>query len=213
MMEFNPNCQDCPRLSSNLASLRDSYKGYWNRPVPSLGNEDSQLYIVGLAPGLHGANASGRPFTGDHAGIILYETLYKYGFSNHPSSISGLDNFKLINTYITNAVKCFPPQNKPTTGEINLCNKYLKYELKVRIHHKIIISLGTISHRAVLSALELRPKDFMFAHGATHKIESNITMIDSYHCSRYNTQTKRLTQKMFEDIFKQARMLINNIKK
>ena len=181
MMEFNPNCQDCPRLSSSLEILRDSHKDYWNRPVPSFGNTNSQLYIIGLAPGLHGANATGRPFTGDHAGIILYETLYKYGFSNSSISISSSDKLKLVNAYITNAVKCFPPQNQPTTSEIKICNKYLKHELNIKVRRKIIISLGTISHRAVLAALDLRPKDYAFSHGAIHDLGSNMIMLNSYH--------------------------------
>ncbi len=170
-------------------------------PVPAFGDADAKLLIVGLAPGMHGANRTGRPFTGDNAGILLYQTLYRFGFANRPRPTSSNDGLQLTGCRITNAVKCLPPQNKPYHIEISLCNKYLSSEIKVMNKGSVILALGTIAHRAVLMALGLKMKDFLFAHGTAHAVPNGLTLYDSYHCSRYNTQTRRLTQQMFEAVF------------
>ena len=156
---------------------------------------------------MHGANATGRPFTGDHAGILLYETLHKYGFASKPESVSVKDGLKLINCRITNAVKCLPPQNKPVGSEINTCNQWLAAELKALPKNNIVIALGGIAHKSVVRAFGLRQSDYGFGHGNEHAINNGV-LIDSYHCSRYNTQTRRLTTPMFESIFERARDLL-----
>ena len=202
---FNLDCKDCPRLYKNLANLSKKYSEYWNKPVPSFGDEHPDILIVGLAPGLHGANATGRPFTGDFAGILLYETLYKFGLANKPTSKQNSDGLTLTGCRITNAVKCLPPQNKPNTDEIKNCNKYLYQEINQLKKKKIvIIALGKIAHDAVLRTNEIKLSEYKFAHLAMHQITSKITLIDSYHCSRYNTQTRRLTATMFESVFELA---------
>lgn len=198
---FKPDCEDCPRLSGFLRNIRQEYPEYHARPVPAFGVKKPGLLIVGLAPGMHGANASGRPFTGDHAGILLYEMLYRHGFSNQAISTHRDDKLKLINCRITNAVKCLPPQNKPNADEINTCNHYLAAELGQLATNAIILCLGQISHKAVVRALGLRQRDYVFKHGALHQLANGKTIMDSYHCSRYNTQTKRLTESMFDAIF------------
>jgi uracil-DNA glycosylase family 4 len=207
MVSFSTNCKRCPRLVQFLQQVRQTYPYYFARPVPAFGAGNAQLCIVGLAPGMHGANASGRPFTGDQAGILLYKTLYKYGFASNKQSSPG-DDLKLINCRITNAVKCLPPQNKPLASEINTCNQWLKQEFALLPENFVIIALGVIAHKAVIKALGLKQKDSMFAHGAEHRL-SNGMLIDSYHCSRYNTQTGRLTADMFEAIFERAQELIS----
>jgi len=159
------------------------------------------LLIVGLAPGMNGANRTGRPFTGDYAGILLFQTLHRFGFANKPTATDAKDGLRLIGCRITNAVKCLPPKNEPNTKEIRSCNKYLAYELKAMNKGSVILALGTIAHRAVLMALDLKAKEFAFAHGATHTLPNGMTLYDSYHCSRYNVQTKRLNSRMFETVF------------
>ncbi len=195
------SCDKCPRLSSGLSQLKELYPSYYCAPVPSFGPIKSQLLIVGLAPGLHGANASGRPFTGDYAGMLLFETLYKYGFSDRKSSLAKTDNLKLKNCRIVNAVKCWPPKNKPSLQEIKNCNHFLKSEI-IACKPKVILSLGKIAHDAVVRSFSFRLSDFKFQHLKVHKLGSNrINLINSYHCSRYNTQTRRLTDVMFESVF------------
>ena len=157
--------------------------------------------IVGLAPGMHGANATGRPFTGDHAGIILYATMHKFGFSSRATSSAIDDGLRLVDARITNAVKCLPPGNKPRPAEIRECNVYLAAELATLAPGSAILALGRIAHAATLSALRLRPRDRPFAHGAEHEIDNDMRLFDSYHCSRYNTNTRRLTVAMFEQVF------------
>lgn len=206
---FDLNCARCPRLSSFLAEVREEYPDYHARPVEPFGAAKPDLLIVGLAPGMHGANATGRPFTGDFAGILLYETLYKFGFSNQPGSVSRDDGLKLKNCRITNAVKCLPPQNKPTTDEINTCNTLLKGELDALSKTKVILVLGLIAHKAVLRASGLKIKDFPFAHNACAQLPDGRWLLSSYHCSKYNTSTRRLTEKMFHDVFKTARKHID----
>ncbi len=210
--QFNVNCTLCPRLSRFLTDVRKEYPDYHARPVAPfgarLGAKKPGLLIVGLAPGMHGANATGRPFTGDHAGILLYQTLHKFGFSNQANATSIDDGLKLINCRITNAVKCLPPQNKPEGKEIATCNQYLKNELDSLPPGTVVIALGTIAHNAVLKALNLKLKEYKFVHNYKHTLPDNKCLVDSYHCSRYNTQTKRLTTAMFEEVFKQAKRLL-----
>ncbi len=197
---FDPDCRRCPRLADFLDQVRRQHPDYHARPVAPFGDPRARLLIVGLAPGMHGANATGRPFTGDFAGILLYETLHKFGFSNRPASMRRGDGLKLRDCRITNAVKCLPPQNKPATGEIRACNGFLGAELDTLPAGAVILALGRIAHDAVLRARGLRLSAHPFAHGAEHRLE-NALLLDSYHCSRYNTQTRRLTVDMFEALF------------
>jgi len=206
---FNLRCEQCPRLSKFLKQIRQEYPAYHARPVPPFGVENPKLLIVGLAPGMHGANASGRPFTGDYAGILLYETLYKFGFSNRPESVALDDGLKLRQCRITNAVKCLPPENKPTTAEINTCNQYLVQELRQLRAGSSILVLGNIAHQAVLKALDLKRKDYPFGHGAHFELPDQRHLFTSYHCSRYNTQTRRLTSSMFHEVFRRIRKQID----
>src|SRR5688500_4829785 len=198
---YDPNCARCPRLASYLASSRTRYPDYWSRPVAAFGDSDPRILIVGLAPGMHGANRSGRPFTGDYAGVLLYETLHRYGYANRAQAVSSDDGLKLRRCRITNAVKCLPPQNKPQPDEVRRCNAYLERELAELRPRAAILALGAIAHQAVLMAMGLRRGDYAFAHGAQHTLPSGRVLFDSYHCSRYNTQTKRLTAAMFRDVF------------
>ena len=198
---FSTGCIRCTRLAAHLAEVRAEYPDYHARPVPPFGDGQPQLLIVGLAPGLHGANRSGRPFTGDFAGILLYQTLYRFGYASHPESNSSGDGLRLTGCRITNAVKCLPPQNKPLPTEVRECNVYLRVELAALTPGAAILALGTVAHRAVMLALGLRPSDYVFAHGAQHELGGRGRLFDSYHCSRYNTNTRRLTTAMFEQVF------------
>ena len=202
------DCRQCERLAVFLDAVKEKSPDYHARPVNAFGDAHAQFLIVGLAPGMHGANRTGRPFTGDYAGILLYQTLYKYGFASHSESISQQDDLRLFNCRITNAVKCLPPQNKPSPEEIRQCNHYLKMEVNTFKDQggQVLLALGAIAHRAVLQSLDLRLKDYPFAHGAEHLLPNHsnsgsVKLYDSYHCSRYNTQTKRLTAEMFEQVF------------
>lgn len=205
---FNINCRACPRLATFLDDVNERYPDYYCKPVPPFGDSKARLLIVGLAPGMHGANRTGRPFTGDHAGILLYEMLHKFGFSTHEESVSADDDLELRDCRITNAVKCLPPDNKPIGAEINTCNMFLANELGTLSADSLILALGGIAHRAVIKALALRQADYKFAHAAVHDLGS-LRMLDSYHCSRYNTNTRRLTNEMFESVFAQARDLLD----
>lgn len=198
---FRPNCRICPRLARFLDAVRATHPDYYAKPVAAFGDPMPKLLIVGLAPGMHGANRTGRPFTGDYAGVLLYQTLHRFGFSSAPQSRHGRDGLTLIGCRITNAVKCLPPQNKPQTDEVRACNRYLSAELQELATGTAILALGTVAHRAVLAALGLRPSAFPFAHGASHELDERRALFDSYHCSRYNTQTKRLTDAMFASVF------------
>lgn len=204
-MNHAEDCRDCPRLAGFLDDVRTRYPTYFAKPVPAFGAEDIKLLIVGLAPGLHGANRSGRPFTGDHAGILLYETLHRFGFATAPTSTHADDGLQLVQCRITNSVKCVPPQNKPEPEEIRRCNKYLKTELDQLDSSLTLLALGAIAHRSVLMALGLKPVNFPFAHGAVHRLPNGMTLFDSYHCSRYNTQTRRLTAEAFAAVFASIR--------
>ena len=200
-MNYDPNCIKCDRLSDYLSLSKKKYPDYFCKPVPAFGDKNIKLLIVGLAPGLHGANKTGRPFTGDHAGIILYETLFKHGLSNKPYSKENGDDLELHNCRITNAVKCLPPLNKPTPLEIKNCNQFLKCEIELLKPKTILLALGRIAHNAILSALTLTRKNFSFSHAARYELPNDLILYDSYHCSRYNTQTKRLTTEMFNHVF------------
>jgi len=198
---FDPQCRTCTRLAGFLAVVRADRPDYHAAPVPAFGDPRPKLLIVGLAPGMHGANRTGRPFTGDHAGILLYRTLHRFGFASAPESVNQDDGLRLVGCRVTNAVKCLPPQNKPETDEIRACNRYLEAELREIKPRGAVLALGTIAHRAVLFALGVKPAACAFAHGAQHVIPGGRALFDSYHCSRYNTQTKRLTDEMFESVF------------
>lgn len=205
---FERTCTLCPRLAIFLADGRKEYPDYYCAPVAPFGDPRARLIIVGLAPGFHGANATGRPFTGDHAGILLYRTLHRTGFASRAESLSRNDGLELIDCRISNSVKCVPPENKPTPEEIRTCNRYLAAELKQARAGTLLLALGSIAHGAVLRALSLKPALYPFAHGAEHALPSGHALIDSYHCSRYNTQTRRLTEDMFVKIFERARQLL-----
>ena len=202
---FDIDCRRCERLADFLDEVRSQYPDYHARPVAPFGDPRARLLIVGLAPGMHGANASGRPFTGDYAGILLYRTLHEFGFASAPESVSADDGLELRDCRITNAVKCLPPQNKPTTGEVRTCNAFLQQELAGLPAGALVLALGKIAHDAVLRARGLRLSAHGFAHGAEHLLPGGLRLIDSYHCSRYNTQTRRLTEDMFRDVFRRIR--------
>jgi uracil-DNA glycosylase len=205
---FDVNCRRCTRLSRFLDQIKSEHPEYYCRPVPPFGDPRASLVIVGLAPGMHGANRTGRPFTGDHAGILLYRTLFKYGFANRDHSSSADDALRLHDARITNSVKCLPPENKPTPLEITTCNDYLHRELAELAGARVLIALGAVAHLAIMKARQLRAAQFKFAHAAEHSLPGGLKLIDSYHCSRYNTQTRRLTTPMFESIFARARSLL-----
>jgi len=202
---FDPDCRHCKRLSRFLDEVKRDHPDYFCRPVPPFGVKQPKLLIVGLAPGMHGANRTGRPFTGDHAGILLYETLHKFGFSNRPESVAADDGLKLKQCRISNAVKCLPPANKPTGAEITTCNAYLAQELAGLRQGTVVLALGGIAHKAVLKALGLKLKDYPFGHDKFYPLPMGLVLATSYHCSRYNTQTRRLTEAMFHAVFRRIR--------
>ncbi len=198
---YDPNCRRCPRLALFLDDVRVLHPRYFCRPVPPFGVARAALIVVGLAPGMHGANASGRPFTGDHAGLLLYATLFKFGFATGPTSTGVDDGLRLVGARITNAVKCLPPANKPLPMEIRNCNTFLMADLADLRAGSAILALGTVAHDASLRALNLARREYPFAHGAEHDLQNGARLFDSYHCSRYNTNTRRLTTAMFEAVF------------
>jgi uracil-DNA glycosylase family 4 len=205
---FDESCRACPRLAKFLDSVGERFPEYHCKPVPPFGDAAARFLIIGLAPGMHGANRTGRPFTGDHAGILLYQTLHKFGFASRDESLAADDGLRLINCRITNAVKCLPPDNKPVGAEINTCNAFLENELRQLPESSLLLALGGIAHRAVIKALALRQADHKFAHAVVHDL-GGVLLLDSYHCSRYNTNTRRLTTEMFEGVFAQARKLLD----
>jgi uracil-DNA glycosylase family 4 len=208
MPAFSKDCVECPRLASHLAHVRERYASYYGRPVAPFGDPDARLLIVGLAPGMHGANRTGRPFTGDYAGILLYQTLHELGFASQPEAVSRNDGLVLTNCRITNAVKCLPPENKPTPEEVKICNRYLATELGKLPEGAIVLALGQIAHRAVLQALGLKQSQYPFGHGEEHELPGGQHLLSSYHCSRYNTQTRRLTPAMFRKVVARAKTLL-----
>jgi uracil-DNA glycosylase len=204
---FDPACRRCPRLGAFLDAVRLKEPSYFCAPVPPFGDPQARLLIVGLAPGMHGANRTGRPFTGDHAGILLYATLHKFGFASGPISTAADDGLELLDARITNAVKCLPPANKPLPIEIKACNAFLRAELSQSRTARVILALGAVAHAAVLRAYDLPAGAHRFAHAAEHPLSGERVLLDSYHCSRYNTQTRRLTAAMFEGVIGRARDL------
>ena len=200
---FDVHCTDCPRLAHFLSEVKCQYPNYYAKPVPPFGDKAARLLIVGLAPGMHGANATGRPFTGDYAGLLLYRALYDFGYSNKPTSAALNDGLVLRNCRITNAVKCLPPQNKPSSTEISQCNAFLHAELQTLPAQAVILTLGSIAHYAVLKAYQLKSSYAKFAHNAAHELPDGNILINSYHTSRYNVQTKRLNTEQFNAVFQQ----------
>ena len=200
---FSADCRHCQRLAGFLDEVKARHPDYYARPVPAFGDATPKLLIIGLAPGMHGANRTGRPFTGDYAGILLYRMLHKFGFASHEESTSVDDGLQLPGCRITNAVKCLPPENKAEPAEIRQCNGYLAAEITdfAAGGGAALLALGTVAHQAGLMALGFKPKTYPFAHGAVHALPDGLTLYDSYHCSRYNTQTKRLTTETFEMVF------------
>ncbi len=211
-MKFSLDCRACPRLSRFLDHVRKAHPGYHALPVAPFGDtQKTGLLIVGLAPGMHGANRTGRPFTGDYAGLLLYQTLHRFGFATAAASVAADDALQLIGCRITNAVKCLPPQNKPELREIKQCNRYLRSELETLSAGAAVLALGTVAHRAVLLAQGVKQAQLPFGHGARHRLPRGLMLFDSYHCSRYNTQTKRLTESMFDQVFSEITQYFSEI--
>ena len=198
------DCPRCPRLVSFRKANRKAEPGWFNAPVPSFGPRDARLLIVGLAPGLRGANRTGRPFTGDYAGDLLYQTLLDFGFARGVYAARADDGLELVDARIVNSVRCVPPENKPTPEEIRICREFLAAEIAAMPGVKTIVALGKIAHDSALAVFGERPSRCKFAHAAEHRL-GNFTLFDSYHCSRYNTNTGVLTPKMFRSVFAKAR--------
>jgi uracil-DNA glycosylase family 4 len=200
------DCPDCPRLAAFRAANRAAYPDWWNAPVPTFGEAGARVAIVGLAPGLRGANRTGRPFTGDYAGELLYSTLLEFGFASGVYDRRRDDGLILVDCAIVNAVRCVPPQNKPTPEEIATCRRYLTPAIAAMPRLKVMVALGRIAHESVLRALKLKLAMFPFAHGARHPVApAGLSLFDSYHCSRYNTNTGVLTEAMFREVFASVR--------
>ena len=196
------DCAVCARLVAFRTDNRAAFPDWWNGPVPSFGNADARLLIVGLAPGLKGANRTGRPFTGDYAGDLLYDTLVRFGFASGAYDRRPDDGLKLIDCAIVNAVRCVPPQNKPTPAEISACRTYLTRSIGALGRLEAVLALGRVAHETVLRALGKRLAEHPFAHAARHRLSAGgLLLFDSYHCSRYNTNTGALTEAMFRDVF------------
>ncbi|MGN6375847.1 MAG: uracil-DNA glycosylase [Sphingomonas sp.] len=199
------DCPRCPRLVAFREALRVEHPDWWNAPVPAFGDPDAWLAIVGLAPGKHGANRTGRPFTGDYAGDLLFATLAKFGFTRGRYDARADDGMTLDGAIILNAVKCLPPQNKPTTGEIHSCRPFLEAQSAALPRARVFIALGQIAHQSIVKALGGKLPKARFGHLAEHRMPDGRVVLDSYHCSRYNTNTGRLTPEMFEAVFERAR--------
>ncbi|MCH9020289.1 MAG: uracil-DNA glycosylase [Proteobacteria bacterium] len=199
------DCPSCPRLVRFRAAARAAHPGWHNAPVDSFGPAGARLLVVGLAPGLKGANRTGRPFTGDVAGDLLYVVLADFGFARGDYAARADDRLRLLDCRITNAVRCVPPENKPVAAEVNACRRFLRAEIDGMPNLRVILALGTLAHSAVLRTLGLRVASARFRHGALHALAGGLTLADSYHCSRYNTNTGRLTETMFRDVFANVR--------
>ena len=208
--EPDRNCPLCPRLAAFRDAQRAREPLWHNAPVPSFGGNTARLLIVGLAPGLKGANRTGRPFTGDYAGDLLYATLLKFGFARGAYEVRADDGLTLVDCRITNAVRCVPPENKPEPAEIAHCRTFLAAEIAALAPLRIVVALGAIAHHATLGAVGERRAPFPFAHGARHRLASGLVLADSYHCSRYNTNTGRLTAAMFESVFAAVRATLDD---
>jgi uracil-DNA glycosylase family 4 len=203
--EPDRDCRLCPRLAAFRDENRKANPEWFNGPVPAFGSRDAELLIVGLAPGLKGANLTGRPFTGDYAGDLLYATLLEFGFAKGIYKKQPDDGLRLIDCRITNGVRCVPPQNKPIGPEINSCRPFLTTEIASMPNLRAVLSLGLVSHNTVLAALGEKRSAWKFSHGALHNLPGTLSLADSYHCSRYNTNTGRLTVPMFQDVFRALR--------
>ena len=203
--EPNHDCPLCPRLAEFRRANRRGYPDYFNDPVPTFGNREARLLILGLAPGLHGANATGRPFTGDYAGDLLYATLLKHGLAKGHYGERPDDGLELIDCAISNAVRCVPPENKPLPKEINTCRPFLKALMAEMPHLHGILALGKIAHDSACDTLGLKKSAHPFKHGSAYAA-GRIMLVSSYHCSRYNTSTKRLTTDMFDSVVRQAKI-------
>ncbi len=208
-MNPNKDCPYCPRLAQFRHDNVMQYKNFYNGAVPAFGEMSARLLVVGLAPGLKGANATGRPFTGDYAGEVLYPALLKYGLAAGVYGASPQDGVQLVDSRITNAVRCVPPENKPDSTEIKTCNRFLQQELASLQNLQVILVLGNIAHRAVLMAYGLKQSHCRFAHGAVETLPSGVALLSSYHCSRYNINTGRLTVEMFDTVMQRARQLVD----
>jgi len=205
ILKPSPDCRLCPRLGEFRDANRTQYPDFHNAPVPSFGGPDARLLIVGLAPGLKGANQTGRPFTGDYAGDLLYTTLSKFGFAEGSYQRRHDDGLGLVDCRVTNAVRCVPPENKPTGVEVKTCRRFLESEMAAMPRLEAVLALGVLAHGAVLATLGLVRNRYPFAHGALHELPSGRLLADSYHCSRYNTNTGRLTEAMFRQVFETLR--------
>jgi len=201
------DCALCPRLVAFRSENQCAEPGWFNGAVPSFGDPQARLVIIGLAPGRNGANRTGRPFTGDFAGDLLYATLLKHGLARGAYDRRADDGLELIGTVITNAVRCVPPANKPTTDEIKRCNDFLVATLGGLGNARVLLALGRIAHDGILRALALKSAPFPFGHGNEHRLNERLRLIDCYHCSRYNTNTGRLTTEMFENVVARGKAL------
>jgi len=195
------DCRLCPRLVAYRKEQQARHPGYHNRPVRSFGSDRARLLIVGLAPGLHGANATGRPFTGDSSGSLLFEVLHRFGIASLDRSIGSGDGLRLQACRITNAVKCLPPGNRPLADEVNTCNRYLRDEISALPDRAVLLALGTVAHRAILRAMNLKQSNYCFRHAAEFVLPDGFRLFDSYHPSRYNQNTGRLTAAMLAGVF------------
>jgi len=202
------DCARCPRLRAFLDAAQADHPDWHNAPVPAFGGLDAALLVVGLAPGLRGANRTGRPFTGDYAGDLLYPTLVAFGLAEGIYDQRPDDGLRLTGARITNAVRCVPPENKPTPLEQKTCRPFLVDEMAAMPNLRVVLALGRIAHDAVLSTLGERKAAFPFAHAALHRLGNGLVLADSYHCSRYNVNTGRLTEAMFHDVFRGMRPLL-----
>ena len=204
------DCALCPRLAEFRYEQQGKYPDWFNAPVPPFGDRNAQVLIAGLAPGLRGANRTGRPFTGDYAGDLLYSTLADFGYSSGTYKADPDDGLELQNCIVINAVRCLPPENKPTPAEIRQCNSFLANEINALPRLRAILALGRIAHDAVLMSAGLVRSRYPFGHNASHDISDGVRLFDSYHCSRYNTNTRRLTPEMFADVFENIANYLEN---
>jgi uracil-DNA glycosylase len=195
-----PDCPLCPRLVAYRVANQAEHPDWFNGPVPSFGRLDSRLLIVGMAPGVKGANRTGRPFTGDHAGLLLYHTLLRFGFATGTYGADPADGLTLQNCRIVNAVRCVPPANLPVPAEVKTCNQFLTAELRAMPELRVVLALGVLAHAAVLRACGIPPTRVRFRHGDIHELPDGLLLANSYHVSRYNTNTGRLTTAMFETL-------------
>jgi uracil-DNA glycosylase family 4 len=208
------DCALCPRLVAFRHQNQAKFPHFHNAPVPSFGALEARLLIVGLAPGLKGANQTGRPFTGDFAGDLLYATLLKFGFAEGDYGARPDDGLRLVDCRVTNAVRCVPPENKPVAAEVAACRPFLQREIAAMPNLHAVIALGGLAHNAFLAGLGARRSNFPFGHGAVHEVSAGgrtVVLTDSYHCSRYNTNTGRLTREMFEGVFDAVRTRLANV--